>query len=93
MKSAVEQNKNSIPWIISHYNNGAEVASLCIGAFLLASTGLLKNKKRSTHGASDNEFRETFPDVDIQEGRIITKRTEFIQAMVQIHTGTCFYIY
>jgi len=73
MKTAVEQNKNVIPWIINQYNNGAEVASLCVGAFLLASTGLLNNKKCSTHWAYYNEFRETFPEVEIMDGSIITE--------------------
>ena len=73
MKTAVEQNRNAIPWIINQYNNGAEVASLCVGAFLLASTGLIKNKKCSTHWAYYNEFRETFPDIEIMDGSIITE--------------------
>lgn len=73
MKTAVAQNRNAIPWIINQYNNGAEVASLCVGAFLLASTGLLRNKKCSTHWAYYNEFRETFPDVEIMDGSIITE--------------------
>lgn len=73
MKTAVELNKKSIPWIIEQYNKGAEVASLCVGAFLLASTGLLKNKKCSTHWAYYNEFKETFPDVEITDGTIITE--------------------
>ena len=73
MKTAVELNKKTIPWIIEQYKRGAEVASLCVGAFLLASTGLLKNKKCSTHWAYYNEFRETFPDVEITDGSIITE--------------------
>ncbi len=73
MKFAVEQNKNAIPWIVDQYNKGAEVASLCVGAFLLASTGLLANRKCSTHWAYYNEFRETFPDIEIQDGSIITE--------------------
>lgn len=73
MKTAVAQNRNAIPWIINQYNIGAEVASLCVGAFLLASTGLLRNKKCSTHWAYYNEFRETFPDVEIMDGSIITE--------------------
>ena len=39
IKSALEKNQDFIPWIIKQYKNGAEVASLCLGAFLLASTG------------------------------------------------------
>src|SRR6516162_8087042 len=38
---AIDINKAFIPWIVDQYKKGAEVASLCIGAFLLASTGLL----------------------------------------------------
>src|SRR6187455_3771237 len=41
ISKALEMNKNFIPWIQSQYRAGAEVASLCIGAFVLASTGLL----------------------------------------------------
>jgi transcriptional regulator GlxA family with amidase domain len=73
IKQAVARNKALIPWIVDHYKKGAEVASLCVGAFLLASTGLLKGKKCSTHWAYYNEFRETFPDVEVTDGSIITE--------------------
>ncbi|MEP7164548.1 MAG: helix-turn-helix domain-containing protein [Ferruginibacter sp.] len=73
MKTALELNKRSIPWIIEQYNNGAEIASLCIGAFLLASTGLLNGKKCSTHWNSANEFRNMFPEVELVDGCIITE--------------------
>lgn len=72
MKIAIESNKTAIPWIIEQYKNGAELASLCVGAFLLASTGLLKGKKCSTHWGFQNEFREMFPDVNVQDGSIVT---------------------
>ena len=51
---------------------GAEVASLCVGAFLFASTGLLKGKQCSTHWLFANEFRNMFPDVELVDGSIIT---------------------
>lgn len=73
MKRAVYLNRDMIPWIVNHYKNGVEVASLCVGAFLLASTGILDGKKCSTHWAFYNEFRETFPDVEIMDGSIITE--------------------
>ena len=72
MQEAIKSNKKSLTWIVEQYNNGAEVASLCVGAFLLASTGLLNGKKCSTHWRFQNEFREMFPMVDVQDGRIIT---------------------
>lgn len=73
MKRAIHLNKELIPWITDQYESGAEVASLCVGAFLLASTGLLDGKKCSTHWGFQNEFREMFPAVEMVEGNIITE--------------------
>ena len=73
MSEAIKSNKKTISWIIDQYKNGAEVASLCVGAFLLASTGLLNGKKCSTHWGFQNEFREMFPKVDVQDGSIVTE--------------------
>ena len=72
MRSAIEMNKHLLPWIIDHHKNGSEVASLCLGAFLLASTGLLDGKKCSTHWQKANEFRTMFPAVELAEGSIVT---------------------
>ncbi len=69
---AIEQNKEFIPWIIEQYKQGSEVASLCLGAFLLASTGLLKDKKCATHWLAANAFRQMFPEIDLVEDKIIT---------------------
>lgn len=73
MKTAVDKNKNLVPWINEQYAKGAEVASLCVGAFLLAATGLLNGKKCSTHWGFQNEFREMFPEVEVVDGSIITE--------------------
>lgn len=72
LKTALKANNSLLPWIIEQYKNGAELASLCLGSFLLASTGLLKGKKCSTHWGSANEFKSMFPDVDLVDGEIIT---------------------
>lgn len=73
MQSAIDQNREAIPWIVEQYHKGAEVASLCVGAFLLASTGLLDGKQCSTHWAFANEFREMFPNVELKDGSVITE--------------------
>jgi transcriptional regulator GlxA family with amidase domain len=73
MSAAIAKNKNLIPWIIEQYKKGAEVASLCVGAFLLASTGLLNGKKCSTHWGFQNEFRKLFPEVEVIDGSVITE--------------------
>lgn len=73
MPSAIARNKVMLPWIREQYAKGAEVASLCVGAFLLASTGLLNGKKCSTHWGFQQEFRQLFPEVEVMEGSIITE--------------------
>ncbi len=73
MATALKLNRNFIPWIVAQYQQGAEVASLCIGSFLLASTGLLNGKKCSSHWNSANEFRAMFPEVELVDGSIITE--------------------
>lgn len=73
MSLAVKLNSKLLPWIVEQYKNGAEIASLCGGAFILASTGLIKGMKCSTHWRYINEFRKMFPDVNVQEGSIVTE--------------------
>src|SRR5579859_3447153 len=72
LNAAIKLNEELIPWIQEQYRRGAEVASLCLGAFLLASTGLLNGKKCSTHWLFANEFRNMFPDVDLVDEKVIT---------------------
>ena len=73
MRTALAKNKALVPWIQEQYAKGAEVASLCVGAFLLASTGLLNGKKCSTHWGFQNELREMFPEVEVVDGSIVTE--------------------
>ena len=73
MKTALHANTALVPWIVQQYHSGAELASLCIGAFLLAKTGLLNGKKCSSHWNSANEFRQMFPEVELVDGSIITE--------------------
>ncbi|HEY4147688.1 MAG TPA: helix-turn-helix domain-containing protein [Chitinophagaceae bacterium] len=72
MVKNLERNKEFIPWMVQHYKGGAEIGSLCVGAFLLAATGLLSGKKCATHWMAANDFRKMFPDVNLVEDRIIT---------------------
>lgn len=73
MKTAFELNKDFIPWIVNHYEEGAEVASFCIGTFFLAETGLLKGKKCATHWSLANRFRAQYPDADLVDDKILTE--------------------
>lgn len=73
MAEAIENNKDYLPWITGQYAKGAEVASLCVGAFLLAATGLLDGKKCATHWVAANEFQKMFPQIELVTEKIITE--------------------
>lgn len=74
IETALETNREMIPWIAEQYEKGAEVVSLCVGAFMLAKSGLLDGKKCSTHWRAADEFRKMFPKVDLQTDKIITEQ-------------------
>lgn len=72
-KTTKEQNQEFVPWIVHQYKNGAEVVSLCVGAFFLASTGLLDGKQCATHWMHANNFRQLFPNVNMVDDKIMTE--------------------
>ena len=72
LPKTIDMNRDFVPWIVKHHQKGAEVGSLCVGAFLLASTGLLNGKQCATHWMAAREFRQLFPEVRLVEDRIIT---------------------
>lgn len=69
----IRANAEAIPYFNKLHEQGSSLASLCIGAFLLAETGLLNGKKCSTHWAHISEFKERYPDVEVEDGAIITE--------------------
>jgi len=71
-EKALKGNQALVDWIKKQYKEGAEVASICTGAFLLASSGLLDGKSCSTHWAAAENFRRMFPKVNLQTDQLIT---------------------
>jgi transcriptional regulator GlxA family with amidase domain len=71
--AGIRANAEAIPYFKKLHENGASLASLCIGAFLLAETGLLNGKKCSTHWAHITEFKEKYPLIEVEDGAVITE--------------------
>lgn len=69
---ASENNKRLIDWVAKQYKQGAEIASMCAGSFMLASSGILSGKTCSTHWALSENFKELYPDVNLQTDQLIT---------------------
>ncbi|WP_276088273.1 helix-turn-helix domain-containing protein [Pedobacter sp. JY14-1] len=61
-----------VDWISEQYKKGAEVASMCTGAYLLASTGLLDKRSCSIHWNAIDNFRNLFPKVNLRAEKLIT---------------------
>jgi transcriptional regulator GlxA family with amidase domain len=68
----IKENKELINWISEQYKSGAEIASICTGAFLLAATGLLDGKSCSTHWNAATDFKRMFPKINLQIDKLIT---------------------
>lgn len=69
---ALKGNRLLMDWMVQQYKDGAEIASICTGAFMLASSGLLDGKSCSTHWAVADSFRVMFPGVNLQTDKLIT---------------------
>jgi len=71
-ESAIKGNKLLIDWIAKQYKEGAEIASICTGAFMLASAGLLDGRTCSTHWSAEEAFKNLFPRVNLKAEKLIT---------------------
>lgn len=60
---------------------GVTIMSVCIGIYILASTGLLKGKRVTTHYLSIKDFQEKYPDT-----RVI-KNVRYVQDKDIMTTG------
>jgi transcriptional regulator GlxA family with amidase domain len=72
LAEAVALNQPFLPWIVAQHAQGAEVASLCLGAFILAATGLLDGKKCATHWLGAQQFAAMYPAVHLVPEQLIT---------------------
>ena len=72
LEEAVALNQEFIPWILRQHQAGAEVASLCLGAFILAATGLMDGRKCATHWLGAQQFAAMYPAVQLVAEQVIT---------------------
>jgi transcriptional regulator GlxA family with amidase domain len=60
-------------WLLKANSNEATICSVCSGAFLLAQTGLLNNKKCAIHWDLIDKMTIDFPQVKVDENSLFTK--------------------
>lgn len=71
-ETVLQENRKLITWLEDQHKGGAEIASICTGAFLLAATGLLDGRVCSTHWNAAANFRRMFPSIELQLDKLIT---------------------
>lgn len=72
LAEAVALNEPFLPWILQQHAAGAEVASLCLGAFILAATGLVDGRQCATHWLGAQQFAAMYPAVHLVPEQVIT---------------------
>lgn len=65
---------NVYHWLSSAYNKGAQLCSVCTGAFLLGAAGLLDGKPCTTHWKYTQRLQQRFPQAKVQENVLYTDR-------------------
>jgi len=66
----LEKQPELVAWIRRHYDQGAHIASICTGVFLLAETGLLDGKSATLHWGFTEQFRERYPLIKLRQDQM-----------------------
>ncbi len=67
------EDKALLDWISARAKDARRLASVCSGAFLIASLGLLDGKRAVTHWGRCNAFRQRFPAVKLDPDPIFLR--------------------
>jgi len=67
----MEANRACVSWVRRMHDRGADVASICTGAFVLAEAGLLDGKSATTHWNAQELFRRRYPGIRVLPEQIV----------------------
>ncbi|QUS55502.1 GlxA family transcriptional regulator [Pseudovibrio brasiliensis] len=67
-------------WLKQQHEHGAILCSICVGAALLAETGILDGRPATTHWAITESFAERFPLVKLDTDKMIIDEGDVITA-------------
>ena len=66
-------NARLIDWLRRRAAEVETLTSVCTGSFLLGRAGLLDGRRATTHSASLDRLRDTFPKVTVERGRHVVE--------------------
>jgi transcriptional regulator GlxA family with amidase domain len=67
-------------WMVRLHQQGATLCSVCAGAFVLAETGLLRDRAATTHWAFAEALASRFPAVQVDVDRMVIDDGDIITA-------------
>ncbi|MGH1485393.1 MAG: GlxA family transcriptional regulator [Cellvibrionaceae bacterium] len=67
------ENSQIREWILNIATTIPRLASICTGAFILAATGLLNNRKATTHWQYIEKLKEAYPSIQLEADAIFTR--------------------
>src|SRR5688572_14084873 len=76
----LQREKRGIAWLRQQFKKGIKLAAACNGNFILAETGVLANRRATTHWNLMDKFRERYKNVLVQPERIIVDEGDTISA-------------
>ena len=76
----LQREKRSIIWLRQQFKKGTKLAAACNGNFILAETGVLANRRATTHWNLMDKFRERYKNIHVQPERIIVDEGDIISA-------------
>lgn len=72
--------KRYAQWLRSRHAQGATLASVCAGTFVLGATGLLADRTVTTHWFFKEALRARYPDIRVDTDRLIIDDGEILTA-------------
>jgi len=71
---------SELAWLKSHHDAGCLICSICAGAFILASAGLLNDRPATTHWQLKDAFHIEFPDVLLDTDKLLIDDGDIVTA-------------
>jgi transcriptional regulator GlxA family with amidase domain len=72
------ETRDAVTQLRRWHEGGARIAAACIGAFVLAESGLLRAHEATTSWWLGPLFRQRYPDVHLDESRMVVPSGEFV---------------
>ena len=87
-----DTNKKLLNWLNIMHNKGKCISSVCIGAYVLAQSGLLNGKKSTSHWIIEQKLRHDYPLIKLEIDKIIVEDGNIITAGgVSAYIDLCLY--